>query len=29
LSIHKIASTLSAARRKKTKIWNLIVEYWF
>jgi hypothetical protein len=27
LTIHKIASTLSAARRKKTKIWNLIVEY--
>lgn len=27
LSMNKIASTLSAARRKQTKIWNLIVEY--
>lgn len=27
LPINKIASNLSAARRKKTKIWNLIVEY--
>ena len=27
LPINKIASTLSAARRKKTKIWNLVVDY--